>query len=148
MPGMRRRLFASAIVYGAFLAVLILSPLDPGAFWNFLYQRFGIVWTLRSEIGLDIAVNVLLFIPIGFFVQRWWRGASPPVARDTVVIVLGATAVSTFLELVQWAIGHRDVGALDVASDTAGTALGCAMDRLTRRAPKPVRTGPPAAEDS
>lgn len=145
---MRRRLLVFAIVYGALVAAAILSPLDPNAFWNVLYQRFGIVWTLRYEIGLDVVVNVLLFVPIGFLVQRWWRGAAPPVARDTGLVVLGAALVATALEAVQWAIGHREVDVLDVASDTAGTALGCAIDRVARRAPTPVPTVAPAAEDS
>ncbi|MBI2207444.1 MAG: VanZ family protein [Candidatus Rokubacteria bacterium] len=145
---MRRRLLVFAIVYGALVAAAILSPLDPNAFWDFLYRRFGIVWTLRYEIGLDVLVNVLLFVPIGFLVQRWRRGAAPPVARDTLLVVLGAALASTAFEAVQWAIGHRDVDLLDVASDTAGAALGCAIDRLARRAPKPVPAVGPAAEDS
>lgn len=144
---MRRRFRVFAVVYGVFVAAMILSPLDPNRFWNVLYQRFGITWTLRYEIGLDVLVNVLLFLPIGFVVHAWRRGAAPPLARDTAVVVLGAAAVSGLLEAAQWLIGHREVSIVDVVSDAAGAALGCAIDRA-RRDPTPVATAPAAGEDS
>lgn len=146
MPRMRPRYRVFAVVYAAFIAGVVLSPVDPNRFWNFLYQRFGIVWTLGYEIGLDVLVNLLLFLPVGFAVHAWRRGAAAPRARDTALVVLGAAAVSAALETLQWAIGHRDASMVDVVSDTAGAAVGCVIDRARHR-PGPVAAAP-AAEDS
>ncbi len=79
----------------------------------------------------DLIMNVLMFVPFGFVYQLTRpRGAPPDWPR---VVVLGA-AVSGTIETLQLFSPTRFSSLLDLATNTAGAALGAwAFVRLARR---------------
>jgi VanZ family protein len=89
----------------------------------------------------DIAVNVLVYLPLGLFafstLAEFWRPRVAALASLLVGFVL-----STFVELSQVFIVGRVPSLLDITSDTAGTAIGIVAGALWnrgrhRRVPRP-----------
>jgi glycopeptide antibiotics resistance protein len=79
----------------------------------------------------DLVMNVLMFVPFGFVYQLTRpRGAPPDWPR---VVILGA-ALSATIETVQLFSPTRFTSLLDLATNTAGAALGAWLfARLARR---------------
>jgi VanZ like family len=89
-------------------------------------------WALirSSEIGWkDVTINVVGFIPFGFFLFSFLlatpSGRHPAVAT----IVLGA-GVSLTIEFLQWYLPTRDSSTIDVVTNVLGTALGVGLHRF------------------
>lgn len=70
----------------------------------------------------DIIVNVLAYIPLGFFLGLSPRHARPP--RRFVVAMLGGLLLSFVLEWLQTFLPPRDANVFDLLSNTAGAAVG------------------------
>jgi VanZ family protein len=72
----------------------------------------------------DLIANVVLFLPVGFLLTmlggRWWAG------------LLGGAALSATAETVQLFLPHRVASLLDVATNSAGAALGMLAAVLLR----------------
>lgn len=104
-----------------------------------LYVAFGPVAPagLRPE-DYGIALNVLLFVPLGWLLARATR-------RAAWVVVLLALPASAAAELVQLGFLDRQAEVVDVVANAAGALVGAL---LARRVPdEPVREpagGPPA----
>lgn len=81
-----------------------------------------LAWALR-----DIAVNVMVYVPLGLFAYVTFRS----IARS---LLLGF-GLSILIEIAQIFIAGRVPSMLDVASNTAGTAIGIIAGLLWTRMP-------------
>ncbi len=146
----------AAAVYGLSLWTYTLLPtpaagdyvcqgrqLDPlGSFRGIGGTSDGVLTLLGEPAFLQIALNVLLFVPLGFFVRRVLR-------RGFVVAGLLGLATSLLIELTQttgvWGIygcAYRLFDVDDLLVNTLGAVVGSALsaivvDREVRRAPRP-----------
>jgi len=81
-------------------------------------------WLTRSNL-IDVSINILGFIPFGFFLTAWLRQSinrSAPRAYN-ISIILGF-CISITIELAQAYLPTRDSSLLDVFDNTLGTIVG------------------------
>ncbi|MBI1734550.1 MAG: VanZ family protein [Candidatus Rokubacteria bacterium] len=132
----RRRYGIAVAVYVTGLAALVLWPLtakDSGAMWD-LSAWLGYDYTPAREIAADVTINVLAFVPVGFLLQRIVRGGGPASRGGALVALAAGASVAVIFETVQWMFAWRIASVTDVAANTAGTAVGLALERLLGRA--------------
>ncbi|MCW4645246.1 VanZ family protein [Bacillus safensis] len=84
---------------------------------------------------LNLAGNILLFVPLGFFLYQAFRTMRWQKA------VLGGFLLSTMIELLQWMFSQsgiitRSSDIDDILLNTLGTALGCIMQMYRKRKEK------------
>src|SRR5687768_3625047 len=103
---MRRR--ASLIVLAVYLAALatvVLWPTRPGdaeRAWKQV-RRLGVVYSYTLETVIDVMVNVLIFVPVGFLLSIALGSGRRGAVRGFAV----AAALALALEAGQWAAGWR-----------------------------------------
>lgn len=107
------------ILYGS-LYPFELRPVAHTGLWD-LVRRLHWARTTRG----DLFANVLLYLPFGAALAWSLPRSMGPVSRLLVVTLCGA-ALSFSVELAQLFARLRVSSLSDVASNTAGTALGCA----------------------
>ncbi len=74
---------------------------------------------------MDVAINILGFIPLGFFLSAWLQQAKKfSAARVYSISILVGFCVSLSIELTQAYLPTRDSSLLDVINNTLGTAIG------------------------
>ena len=133
----------AALLYLVALIVLLLTPVDivryHTRFWELTGQYLGLGWTAGREQGLDGAVNILLFVPLGFLVHRWWRDDSPPswVTAGSTVVVL--TLLASSMESIQIFLAWRHASVADILSNIFGAAIGATVDAGLARIAPPSR---------
>jgi hypothetical protein len=94
---------------------------------------FRFAWPIAPRVmftgePLEVAANVLLFVPLGFFYRIGHRGRGSTLR----VLALGAAA-SVGIETLQYFEPSRTTSPLDVAMNAAGAWLGAlAADRMAR----------------
>lgn len=81
---------------------------------------------------LNLAGNILLFVPLGFFLYQAFRTMRWQKA------VLGGFLLSTMIELLQWMFSQsgiitRSSDIDDILLNTLGTALGCIVNQIYRK---------------
>jgi hypothetical protein len=91
------------------------------------------VWHRRPN-GLsywqDVAINVVGFIPVGFFFLAYCSVVRP-IKRPIVAVLLFGFALSLTIEVLQHFLPTRDSDMTDVITNTIGIAVGIAFYRLT-----------------
>jgi len=113
-------------------AIASLVPVLPDAIDPRTYVvRAGVLWQLAFLIKshVDIAANVLLGTPIGFFGLGTLAlsGHAPIAPRIGALVVLAAAAgLALVLETAQIFLPERVASGLDVAALTTGAAIGIA----------------------
>jgi VanZ family protein len=93
--------------------VLHQQFLEP--FW----KEFQPSWSYSK----DILVNIVGFIPLGFFFCAYWSSVRPIKHPRLTIVVLGL-AVSLTIEVLQSYLPTRDSGTTDLITNTLGTFLG------------------------
>ena len=89
----------------------------------------GLFWEVRMGYWWDIALNMLLFIPLGFLVGgKGWK------------VVLFGFLLSVFIELMQYVFLLGYCEADDVLNNTIGTVVGIGVQRLFSVSIKTGRT--------
>ena len=149
----RPLVIGATIAYLLGLVPLLLAPLNivryHTRFWELTGGALGFTWTAGREQALDAAVNLALFVPLGFLVHRWRRGGDPP-SRRTVWGTLGVAAVlAGGVEVIQTALPPRHASVLDFLTDVVGASGGIALDSaLAWMARRPARIQLKAASGS
>ena len=82
----------------------------------------------------DVAINVIGFIPFGFFFYAWRRNSAPGqrIPRAMAVVMLGA-GISIAIELLQAILPTRDSSLTDVAANVLGTYVGICLFRTAQK---------------
>lgn len=136
MAGVRRRgiVAAAGLVYLLGLGILLIAPLKivryHDLFWLFTGRHLGLGWTAGREEALDAAVNVALFVPLGFLGHRWWRAGSPPSWATVTALLTIICLLAASVEIVQIFLPWRSASVADVLSDAMGAAVGAGIDSL------------------
>lgn len=134
-PAARRLTVAALLVCSAAVGVVVLWPQHlavplGGRLHGILVAlvRDGAPASLAHSGVLDVAVNIALFVPLGLLGalllprRRWW------------VAALACLVLSAGIELAQHAfLPGRSASVRDVACNTAGALLGCAVAAAFRR---------------
>jgi VanZ family protein len=122
-----------ALLYGVMIVYASLEPFSgwmaplPGtpffllAPWPTRYTRF------------DIAINVVAYVPFGFFVALIGRQTRAR-ARFTTAIAMAALLSAT-METTQMFLPSRDASTIDLVSNTAGGAIGAIVALAVNAAP-------------
>lgn len=76
----------------------------------------------------DVCLNVMGFIPLGFFFTAYFALVRPLPRTRTVVILLGLS-ISLVIEVLQYFLPTRDSSMTDVITNTLGTVVGVAFYR-------------------
>jgi len=87
-----------------------------------LATEIGEVWDL-----FDIAVNLLLFVPLGFGLAAIAQSGGVPPARAILLIFAVGAALSLGVEVLQCWLPDREPSLIDVAANSASSALGAAL---------------------
>jgi VanZ family protein len=123
-------LFAFAFIAFAFYASLVpfnLERVSAERAWE--QFRIAIAVAPRRISRTDVVANVLLFVPIGFFlgggllVDRRWR---PIAIAAGLPILIFSTSVSIVLEYLQTFFKGRVPSSLDIGAQVAGCLIGFA----------------------
>jgi len=145
LSGRKLVLWAAALVYFLAIWTYTLLPLpDPNAMQcagtnlnpalflteirEAIAQSSGSLWSLVSQPEiLQLALNVLLFIPLGFFLRLLFK-------RGWVTALLVGAALSLFVETTQitgvWGLypcAYRVFDVNDMMTNTFGAVLGCIL---------------------
>lgn len=76
----------------------------------------GLFWEIRMGFWWDIALNILMFIPLGFLLgEKGWKA------------ILFGSLLSVFIELTQYVFLLGYCEADDVLNNTIGTAIGALL---------------------
>jgi glycopeptide antibiotics resistance protein len=82
----------------------------------------------RGTVIAEMAANILLFVPVGFFVPACWRALDGPWR-----VILAGAGFSLLIETLQLALNDgRQASSTDVLMNTIGAALGYVLLRLIR----------------
>jgi VanZ family protein len=83
------------------------------------WQEYRARWSYVK----DIAINIVGFMPLGFFFYAYWSSVRPIKHPALLTTALGL-AVSLTIEVLQSHIPTRDSGTTDLITNTLGTFLG------------------------
>jgi VanZ family protein len=84
---------------------------------------------------IDMAVNILGFIPFGFFFSIWFANSFELSARRAVLFTVFVSAVLSFsIELIQAWIPLRDSQVMDLLMNILGTSVGSLTFACTEKA--------------
>jgi VanZ family protein len=124
-PGPRPRTRLPHVLAGLYCLAIVYASLEPFEPWlapvpETPFFLFG-PWTGRS-LRYDTLLNVLAYVPFGFFVGLLLRGASP--AKRIATSVVAGAAVSFAMEWLQMYLPTRVASLLDLLSNSAGALLG------------------------
>jgi hypothetical protein len=123
---------AAGLIYLLGLCILLIAPLKivryHDMFWRLTGRRMGLGWTAGREHALDAAVNVAVFMPLGFLGHRWWRAGSPPSWATAGVTLALSCLLAAGVEVVQIFLPWRVASVADVVSDVIGAAVGAGLD--------------------
>lgn len=111
-----------AVIYGLAVAYASLQPFSP---W--IAPPAGTPFFLFAQTSLryprfDVLVNMLTYLPLGFFLALVPR-VRPPWGRFLIGLA-GGSALSFAMESLQMFLPPRDASTIDLVSNAAGAALG------------------------
>jgi VanZ like family/Concanavalin A-like lectin/glucanases superfamily len=86
-------------------------------------QPFWHEFKWNSSYWKDVLINVVGFMPLGFFFYAFWSSVRP-IQRPALTTLLLGFAVSLTIEVLQSFIPVRDSGTTDLITNTFGTFLG------------------------
>src|SRR5262249_15475082 len=114
-----------AIVYGSLYPFQFYDNPNPDGPLRALLAD----WNVLSGRG-DLLVNVVLYLPLGFF---WVRSSKSPFRYSFLWAVVAGMSLSTAMELLQFYDAGRFSQLSDVYMNTVGTIFGAAAAVLSRQ---------------
>jgi len=128
LPQFLATLYGLAIVYASLQPFINwLSPVPGTAY--FLFAPWPPRW-----VRYDFIINVLAYVPFGFFVGLMPRAGGSGASRLTLAIVAGAL-MSLAIESLQMYLPTRVASVADLFSNNTGAALGGFLAVLFARSP-------------
>ena len=127
LPQFLATLYGLAIVYASLQPFINWMSPVPGTAY-FLFAPWPLRW-----VRYDFIINVLAYMPFGFFVGLMPREGSA-ASRLTLAIVVGAL-LSLAMESLQMYLPTRYASVADLFSNSAGAALGGFLAVLFARSP-------------
>jgi VanZ family protein len=122
-PSLRTRLpHVLATLYGVAIVYASLEPFHP---WLAPQTPFFLFVTGQHWIRYDALLNVLAYLPFGFFVALLRRGVSP--ARRIVHSLVIGLAMSFAMESLQMYIPPRVASPFDLVANSIGAVVGGAL---------------------
>jgi VanZ family protein len=115
-----------AVLSAIMAAVIVYGSLYPFEFYDHKAAGGPVVallgtWRRLSSRG-DIISNLLLYLPLGFFLALWLDRL--PVAPRILLVAVGGLSLSVSIELTQFYDASRETAMSDVYTNTAGALLG------------------------
>jgi glycopeptide antibiotics resistance protein len=90
----------------------------------------------------DIIVNVLGFVPFGFFFFLYRQCSRPArMAKNILLVVLAGAAISLTIEVVQAWLPNRVSSVMDLLTNTTGALLGAALALAIQSKTAPAKSG-------
>lgn len=129
----QRRYAALVALYALALAALVTSPITLVPLWEIVYRRGGFGYRESHELVVDVVLNVVAFLPLGFLLHGSYRGDGVTSRRTLTLATATAAALAIAAEATQWALAWRRASALDVVIDVAAAAAGAVLQALLRR---------------
>ena len=115
------------------IAIIVYGSLYP---WDFHSAQLAAspLWVLIHSwpavinrfLILDVAVNLLLYMPLGVFAYLAFRQSLGSLLAASAAIIVGLT-LSSSIEMIQLFDDSRDCNALDVVCNLTGTGIGVAL---------------------
>ena len=91
----------------------------------------------------DFVINILGFMPFGFFVTAWlWRAKNLPAPRVYGICIFLGFCMSLAIEIVQAYLPTRGSSVIDVVSNTLGTAAGAFLFKYAALVPRSMKQRP------
>jgi len=106
----------------------VLHPAFIRPFWD-ASEDIADVWRSWGY-WQDIAINIAGFIPVGFVFMAYCSSVKNFRRAALIVVIMGFT-LSFIIEALQRFLPTRDSGMTDLITNTAGTAVGVALYRLS-----------------
>ena len=99
-------------------------------------QRFWKNWGWHWGFWQDGLVNIIGFLPLGFFFCAYFS-ASRPLSRAIVLTIILGCAASFIIEATQFYLPTRDSDSMDLINNTLGTVFGALAyrPRFVKKAP-------------
>ena len=127
LPHFLATLYGLAIVYASLQPFATWMPLVPGTPY-FLFAAGPVRW-----VRYDAIVNILAYVPLGFFVGLMPRGAAG--GRRFAMAAVAGALLSLAMETMQMYLPMRYANVADLISNTMGAALGGFLAALFARSP-------------
>jgi hypothetical protein len=123
-------------------SVADLSPLERTLaipeYFRALHRRLAILawenWIGPHRNVQDVVINILGFVPFGFFYYIWRRGAGKGRVSGFAAAVLASAVVSAAIELAQVFLPTRSSSMRDLICNIAGGAAGAIVALLIKNA--------------
>jgi VanZ family protein len=136
MPRLRRLVSAALLGY---LVLIVYGSLYPFSAWRAptapLFDFLTPAWPKYFSIT-DVAVNVVVYIPLGLMLAGLMRRSMGAVAAVVSATLLGGT-LSLTMETLQMFLPGRVSSVLDLETNTLGTLIG-ALSAWALRAQSPI----------
>lgn len=119
-----RHALIGTIVYMLIVVAALIVPASP----PHVHRGFLLDTPLGRRLATDVALNVVIFIPIGWGLRR--AAGRPGAARSAPMLmsVALAAAFSLVMEAVQVWLPNRYSSLADVVANTIGATLGAWME--------------------
>ena len=102
---------------------LLISPRRYALVHQIFLEPFWKEYQPRWFYLKDVLINIVGFMPLGFFFYAYWASVRP-VKRAALITTALGFAVSLTIEVLQSHIPSRDSGTTDLMTNTLGTFLG------------------------
>lgn len=110
------------LAYMLLVVAILVAPI------SMPHDRRGYLTEYHLPLGrrlvADVAVNIALFVPLGWGLHRTGRGLGVPPRTLLVAAVLAAALFSLLMETLQFWLPARYSSIVDVLANTAGALLG------------------------
>jgi VanZ family protein len=121
-------LLLALVLYGSLYPFAFRNPELPHGPLDYLIHRWDL--PTNSYMIRDIAINLALYLPIGFAAYFAFEGLSP--LSELFFPLLLTAVLSTLIEVTQIYEPTRVSSMLDILANTAGTAIGVVLGVFAR----------------